>query len=54
MKNGSEIQAREIRRIIRRYAENPISDHILQGAKEFTLCCENGGLAVKTPQLSSI
>ncbi|MGN0634368.1 MAG: ATP-dependent Clp protease ATP-binding subunit [Oscillospiraceae bacterium] len=54
MKNGSEIQAREIRRIIRRYAENPISDHVLKGAKEFTLCCENGGLSVKTPQLSSI
>lgn len=51
-KNGG-VQAREIRRIVRRQAENPISDMILHSScRDYTLVCENGNIKPKAAQLS--
>jgi ATP-dependent Clp protease ATP-binding subunit ClpC len=48
MKIGGGVQAREIRRIVRRQAENPISDMILQSRqREFLLTCDGGVLLPK-------
>lgn len=49
-------QAREVRRAVRRLAENPISDMILRSGgscKEYILDCDNGELKVKAAQMSA-
>jgi ATP-dependent Clp protease ATP-binding subunit ClpA len=48
------MQAREIRKFIRREVGNPISDAILQtGCKEYALVCENGEIKARAVQLSA-
>lgn len=43
--SGGAYQAREIRRIVRRFAEEPISDELIShGTRRFTLTTENGTL----------
>lgn len=52
-KSGS-VQARDVRRIIRRSAENSISDMILQtGCREYALVCEDGRLKARAVQFSA-
>ena len=52
-KRGS-VQARDVRRIIRRSAENSISDMILQtGCREYALVCEDGRLKARAVQFSA-
>lgn len=52
-KNGG-VQARDVRRIVRQQAENPISDMILQtSCREYTLVCEDGEIRPRAVQLSA-